>query len=242
MYYNDKNNNTKLGSGTAFIIQYNNNYYLITNRHNVTGEDNNTGKIISSTRGVPNKLLVYFNHSGKLGSWISKPINLYNNFEDKKTHVWFEHPVFKNNADVVAFKLDPSNEINFAGYNLEDNLDIIILPSDPLNVVGFPFGKTAHGYFAIWSTGFLATDIDLPYDNLPIFLIDCRSRRGQSGSPVIIHRNKGSSYTDSKGVQYLGADMQTKLLGLYSGRINAESDLGMVWKLSVIKELIGSIK
>jgi hypothetical protein len=30
----------------------------------------------------------------------------------------------------------------------------------------------------------------------------------------------------------------SNLLGIYSGRINAESDLGMVWKVQVIKEIL----
>ncbi|WP_428910707.1 hypothetical protein [Niallia sp. Krafla_26] len=46
--------------------------------------------------------------------------------------------------------------------------------------------------------------------DLPLLLIDhCRSRQGQSGSPVIAYRK--------------------------------ESDLGLVWKASAIKELIDSI-
>lgn len=32
-----------------------------------------------------------------------------------------------------------------------------------------------------------------------------------------------------------------KFLGIYSGRINSESDLGIVWKASAIKELVQSI-
>lgn len=33
----------------------------------------------------------------------------------------------------------------------------------------------------------------------------------------------------------------TRFLGIYSGRINAESDLGIVWKASAIAELIADI-
>jgi hypothetical protein len=32
-----------------------------------------------------------------------------------------------------------------------------------------------------------------------------------------------------------------RLLGVYSGRINEQSDLGMVWKLSAIRELVASL-
>jgi hypothetical protein len=32
-----------------------------------------------------------------------------------------------------------------------------------------------------------------------------------------------------------------KFMGIYSGRINAESDLGIVWKASALDELIRSL-
>jgi hypothetical protein len=33
----------------------------------------------------------------------------------------------------------------------------------------------------------------------------------------------------------------SRLLGIYSGRINDESDLGIVWKVSAVAELIAAI-
>ena len=33
----------------------------------------------------------------------------------------------------------------------------------------------------------------------------------------------------------------TRFLGVYSGRINPESDLGIVWKADSIRELVGSL-
>jgi hypothetical protein len=44
----------------------------------------------------------------------------------------------------------------------------------------------------------------------------------------------------SGGVAMFGP--ATKFLGIYSGRVNAESDLGIVWKASAIKELVEAIK
>ncbi len=84
---------------------------------------------------------------------------------------------------------------------------------------------------------FIASEPDINYENLPVFLIDCRSRKGQSGSALIAHRNDGT-YSDSRGNQILAGSVATKFLGIYSGRINDESDLGMVWKSSAIVELL----
>jgi hypothetical protein len=33
----------------------------------------------------------------------------------------------------------------------------------------------------------------------------------------------------------------TRLLGLYSGRINEQSDLGIVWKAAALAELVASV-
>jgi S1-C subfamily serine protease len=232
-------NGTSLGTGTAFIVEHRENFFLITNRHVVRGRDNNTDEPLSKTAGIPNELRIYFNEANKLGSWLLAGIDLYRNWPDETTFVWKEHPVLKNKADIVAFKIEKSDKIDLYPYNLESSFNIKIQPSDYLSVIGFPFGKRAHGYLAIWTTGFLATDFDLNYDDLPVFLIDSRTRSGQSGSPVIVHRNSGM-YINTQGSTSVSTGVHSKLLGVYSGRINKESDLGYVWKLSAIKELLES--
>jgi len=40
----------------------------------------------------------------------------------------------------------------------------------------------------------------------------------------------------------IGGGMITEFMGVYSGRINEESDIGKVWKASILKELVESIK
>jgi len=39
----------------------------------------------------------------------------------------------------------------------------------------------------------------------------------------------------------VGAGVMTRFLGIYSGRINAESDLGFVWKAAAIQQLVSGI-
>jgi hypothetical protein len=67
----------------------------------------------------------------------------------------------------------------------------------------------------------------------PVFLIDCRSRPGQSGSPVVLHHGYHARAANS-----IGFRASSELLGVYSGRINEHSDLGRVWKSSMIVELL----
>lgn len=231
--------NQKLCSATAFTIEHNNKAFLITNRHVVSGRDH-TNKLISDTGAIPNKIRIYFNQANKLGSWLQVDLYLYSDLGDNDTFIWHEHPMLKNKGDLVAIEINRDERIDLYPYSLDSNFDIKIQPSDYLSVIGFPFGVKSHGYIAIWSTGFLATDIDLNYDNMPVFLIDCRTRQGQSGSPVIAHRNSGI-YMSNSGSTQLSAGIESKLLGIYSGRLNNQSDLGFVWKLDAIKELLSAI-
>ena len=88
----------------------------------------------------------------------------------------------------------------------------------------------------MWSTGFVASEPDIDHGGRPIFLIDCRTREGQSGSPVIISRSSEGylSYEDGSTV----GEFIPQLLGVYSGRINPESDLGIVWKARAVVDLL----
>jgi hypothetical protein len=231
--------NTILASGTAFVVEQNSSYYLITNRHNVSGRDNENKPIFNSS-AIPNKIKIYFNKVKK-GQWRAAEIDLYAIAGNESTYIWHEHPTLGEKVDAVAIKLGITPEIDYSPYPLNGPLTPQVFPSDNVSVVGFPFGKRAHGYLAIWSTGFLATDLTINYDGLPLFLIDCRSRQGQSGSPVIAQRNGGFGISHD-GLAQIQTGMTTRLLGIYSGRINEQSDLGLVWKLEAIKEIIESIE
>ena len=112
-------------------------------------------------------------------------------------------------------------------------------PAEVLSVVGFPFGLSGGGDFAIWATGFVASEPHIP--DQPTFYIDCRSRQGQSGSADIAHRNGGTVAMSYGGAQVFGGPV-SRFLGIYSGRVNSESDLGIVWKASAIAELVASIQ
>lgn len=113
-------------------------------------------------------------------------------------------------------------------------------PAESISVVGFPFGLQAGGSLAVWATGFVASEPQIDFNNLPVFLIDCRTRPGQSGSAVIIHRN-GGSVAMQDGSSAIFSGPVTKFQGVYSGRINDQSDLGIVWKATAVAELVNSI-
>lgn len=231
--------NTRLSTCTSFIVQWGEKFYLITNRHNLTGRDNNTDECLHPDAAIPNKIVVDFNKKGFLGQTIRGEMNLFN---ENNERMWLEHPEFGGKVDIGAIDISfDANGIEYYPYVLEDDFDIKIQPSDQLNVLGFPFGETQAAKLAIWSTGFMASDYGVDYNALPLFLIDCRARQGQSGSPVIVCRNSGV-YIDMQGNTKIMRGSRYKLFGVYSGRINKESDLGYVWKTKAIEEVISQKK
>jgi hypothetical protein len=84
------------------------------------------------------------------------------------------------------------------------------------------------------------TEPIVSFQDLPLSLVDCRTRPGQSCSPVIAYRNRGLTPTTDGGATDFGYPAW-QFLGIYSGRINAESDLGMLWKAQALAQLIDSM-
>jgi hypothetical protein len=232
MYVGDQ----RLSTGTAFVAESAAGPVLVTNRHNATGRRQDDNQPLSPTGGVPDALAIVHNQKGKLGTWVERREPLLSNGAQR----WIEHPSLGAKADMVALPLTQFNDVELYPYNVVDTGPKVRFgPAETVSVVGFPFGIQGGGSLAIWATGFVASEPDIDMGALPIFLIDCRSRPGQSGSAVVAHRT-GAVAMEDGGTAIMG--YATRFLGIYSGRINEQSDLGIVWKASAVRELVESIK
>lgn len=223
-------NGVALASGTGFFVEYSERWWLITNRHNVTGRNQAGECLDKQNAAVPNELTVYvpafmppsgepdpesYDHDIGPG-WRPIQIRLYDQNEQPK---WIEHPELNERADFVALEFEPFELMVKKSYRpLPESCASVLQPSDRVSIIGFPFGFSGTGKFGIWVSGAVASEPLLDYGDLPVFLIDARTRPGQSGSPVL----------SEKGV----------FQGIYSGRIHRDSDLGMVWKASAVWELV----
>lgn len=229
---------TTLSTGTGFLTNYDGGTALITNRHNLTGRHQQTGQPISAHGGVPDRISIWQNSHNGLGHWHREMHEIYRPNGDP---AWKEHPQLGAQADIVALPLTLNPLSKVYQYSTEaPDVDILVAPGDTLSVIGFPFSLAGGGRFAIWATGFLATELDVDFDNQPVFLIDCRSRPGQSGSPVVASRSGGLVSLANGDSAVFGGPVST-FLGIYSGRINDQSDLGIVWKRKAIAELVASL-
>jgi hypothetical protein len=232
-----KFNGQSLSMGTAFVVLSPKGPYLVTNRHNVTGRHQQSNAPLSPTGGIPNEIGIVHNRKGALGQWISKNEPLY--IDD--TPRWREHPTLGSEADFVALPLSDLVDVDIYPHD-PGNSDptIRVGVADVVSVIGFPFGMAAGGAMAVWASGFLASEPAVDFNDLPIQLIDCRSRQGQSGSPVIAYRGSGMVEDTLGRVSFVNSPL-SKFIGVYSGRINPESDIGIVWKASALQQLILSL-
>lgn len=226
-----------LATGTGFVVTSPAGPVLLTNRHNVTGRRQDNGQPLSPTGGIPDTMRIVHNRTGTLGEWLVRDESLYS----AATPKWREHPRLRAKADFVALPLTALDDVELYRYDVANpGPPIRCGPAQTVSVVGFPFGIQAGGSLAVWATGFVASEPDIDFGDLPIFLIDCRSRPGQSGSAVIAYGN-GGMFAMEDGSTAVMAGEVIRLLGIYSGRINEQSDLGIVWKVAALNELVATI-
>jgi hypothetical protein len=231
-----------LSTGTAVLAAKNkeSRCAIITNRHNVTGRHQDTGVCISKTLGTPDNIVIHFHRSKPhVGEWLKLRLPLY---RDSGEPFWIEHPTLGATADLVALNVKWGNDVLCLPYYIEKHVDrvgMLVSPAESVSVIGFPFGISTSGKLPVWATGFLAQELSLVTAENPVFLIDCRARQGQSGSPVIAFRTSGyRSIKNGKISSSLSAEVAWEFLGIYSGRINPESDLGRVWHADSLAALL----
>ncbi len=229
-------------TASGFIYFHNDKYYLITNWHNVTGRNPLTGEPLSENHaGIPNIFLTYIRIKDGNGQSRLEKLFLYED-EDLTKPKWLIHPLYNENVDVVAIELKLNDELIYSAINKSD-FDNNIPPEvgDDCFVVGYPFVDFRYLGLPIWKKASIATEPTVNEDQLPKILIDTATRPGLSGSPVIyqrtgIHNVKDGKFSDDSLIGRIRG-----FLGVYSGRIGKDeihAQLGIVWKGTVIEEII----
>jgi len=227
-----------LAIGTGFHVGYRGKFWLITAGHNFLGRDYLTGEVLSKTTGAtPNTVGVRHTWVSTLGQWTEFAMPL---FDREGCALWLEHPVHGRMVDVVALEVpdDRPQTATIYAWNLEQSGAAQLTVPDDVSIVGFPFGITGGSGFAVWSRGTVATELDFEHDGLPMFLVDSRTRRGQSGAPVFWYSSHGLIPVKGGWMLNDGKNPPMALLGLYSGRVSEQSDLGRVFTLESLREVI----
>ncbi|TGS65556.1 hypothetical protein EN844_19370 [Mesorhizobium sp. M3A.F.Ca.ET.201.01.1.1] len=102
-------NQTNLSQGTGFIWKVGNDFFLITNWHNLSGKNPFTGKHLSATLAEPNAVRVWWNVRDKLGH----KAGIEHSIRDNDGHpLWYIHPVHGRKIDVWRCQYHPQNRWN----------------------------------------------------------------------------------------------------------------------------------
>lgn len=227
---------------TGFYVRYEKKVYLITNWHVVTGVSAEDKYLRADRPRYINYPML--KHRQPFVKWERLNTQLYFDEEMKKP-TWFIHPTLGEKVDVIAIELgiEFDNDMLYINeYPFDDQAALI---ADDVFILGFPYGNKGEGNFPIWKRGSIATEPDIDLNGLPKMYIDTASREGMSGSPVILRRQGIHNLKEGKLVgESLIGEVQN-FVGVYSGRIvnpddksNLEAQLGIVWKASVIQEIV----
>lgn len=231
---------------TGFLWRRDGRVFLVTNHHNVSGINPETGEHIGTF--VPTHLIVsyYFGQSGSdpgtnLIQRNKMEIELY---DTNDSPIWITHSNEKD-VDIVLIELQLSlvdgmfpfflNEVDFTN-SFQPQI------GEECFIVGYPENFAGQYYSPIWKRGSVATLPLLDHDSKPVFLLDTIGNSGLSGSPVIA---RGSGIHNPGG----GPDICDEtvmgtfdnFVGIYAGRMSNQgigSQLGRVWKSAVISEIL----
>lgn len=228
-------NETPLSSGTAFFWKKDDDVFLVTNWHNISGRNSITGECLSPSLAIPNRISsdIYTIEDEKIflkKLQIDWPL-------DKPTN-WLQHP----SGSAVDVVMMPINSISarVMPVNLDANNMLRMSVGDDVIILGYPRAVDVQN-FPIWKKGIIASEPNIDFENQPKILIDTASISGMSGSPVISIKSTGVTHD---GAQILAGGPDLTLVGVYSGRLMidgaTDTQLGIVWKEKVLHEIAES--
>ncbi|CAH0184888.1 serine protease [Microbacterium sp. Bi128] len=242
--FDDPDESLLIIQGTGFVLEHYGQNFLVTNGHIVTGRDRKTMKPLGSA-SLPKQLRVVIptvgsgiGEAGEHLALLGTRTVMLDLYDEDGQALWYSHPVFGTRFDVVALPIDPpARQLpDISGIYLPYRFASTaagLEPPDEVSIVGFPYGLRGGASTAIWIRGTIATEPKMPYEGEDCFLVDARTREGQSGSPVIEYPAADA-----------GPNEEWRLIGVYSSRVTDPStgamstDLGRVWTASALEAVI----
>lgn len=225
-------NERTLSRGTCMTVSHRGRWFVVTNRHNVTGRDQYSGRCLSPTGGVPDRLALCLPTDVSGGGWSVHGLAL-SDADGRPT--WTEHPVHGAAVDVVALAFETPPQARCFGALLDDRDDFAVEVGDPVHAIGYRAGRPMFSVFPRWIAATLKTPLADRWSDLPAFLIDGPTAAGSSGSPVLAYREPAEDLRRSDGSR-IGASWASRLLGVYSGRVPGGS--GVVWNLGCVRAIV----
>ncbi|MET7769092.1 hypothetical protein [Nocardia sp. NPDC005366] len=225
-----------LSCGTAFYYICDRQPFLVTAWHNVSGRHAVSGAFLSDHSVDPTTVTVHDRvkgaHIGKLGKRDIRVVS------DDQKPLWLEHPSLSLDVVALPVALDP---VFLCDSWTADHPAVArnrLWVTDDVSVVGYPYGLKGGVDLPLWVRGTIASEPHIPYQDRPVFLVDSRTRKGQSGSPVLLFYRPNTQIPVHGDSRFRTSESPvSRLIGVYSGRISAESDLGYVWTVEALDEI-----
>lgn len=237
----DTDERTAIGLGSGFIVLTTQGPALVTNWHVLTGRNRITGDPRVAGQPLPDQIDVWFWTMSPTGAG-SRQVATVPLYDEEERPRWIVHPQHGRLVDVAIlhFPVSAPEGSKLMPYELASPIGpALVFPTSDVNIVGYPAVVEGRSPSAVWTRATVASEPGEDFDDLPSFLVDARARDGQSGSPVIGFWLPGEAKQTALGATIEG-EMSWELLGIYSGRITDESDLGRVWKRSAIQDVFAS--
>jgi S1-C subfamily serine protease len=226
----------RIGSGTGFILDSPDGRMLVSNRHVIVGRKPGSNQYQDPGGRQPTSLRIWSINRLVQPAAVDVPL-----FDADMTEQWVEHPDHRNELDLVGI---PWHHGLFESTSMEPYMaggaPAQIAVPDPVLLLGFPlrFNGGVQG-LPVAVTGMIATTPGLPIDGkLPRFLIDSATREGLSGAPVLFYPN-GQPVVNVNGTTAVAQGKSGyQLLGIYTGRIREDAQLGYVITAAAIRRLL----
>ena len=228
-----------IGRATGFFYRHQDRFFLVSNWHVFSGRNPYTGQALHKSGATPDAVCLPLHTKDRLGHFSKGHTLALEGANAAPT--WLQHP---RGQDIdVAVALIASLPPASAAYELprpSERTDMAMTIAMDCFVLGFPKGISHGEILPIWKRASIATEPDVPHDNLPVFLIDTATREGMSGAPVVLRSFGGYGTTD--GSWGMGGGAFSRFVGVYSGQFKGadelEAQLGRVWHRAVIEEII----
>lgn len=252
-----------MSDGSAFIYRLEGKDQLVTARHNVTGRHWQTNNFLSDRFTVnPSHLRVMF-FANSPEEWALSP--LADNPRSAQAQVllklylipligedwepiWKQHPQLGGDMDVAVVPFNAPADAVIKSWETtgprtgpEEAAWPQLSPGQDVFIIGYPYKLSVGPLLPLWIRGTVASDPPFGYQaagkSYPLWLIDARTREGNSGAPVMRYRPPGSFVMRNNGAMARTIGSDSDLLGVYSGRTSKESDLGFVWRIDEVDEI-----
>lgn len=201
-------NNNVFGTATGFFYEYQDQIFLITNRHVVD----------YSIKNLNSKLVIRL-HTDQEDLQKFKTIEIPLRTKDKLE--WYGYAEAEIDVAAIPISKELIKDCVISSFSSSDfpMQELFLEVGSELIVLGYPRGFTDNiNLTPIAKTCIISTSLKIPFEGKPYFLMDGNLLPGMSGAPVIV--KPSSSYGIKGGGITVSNEPRTFFLGIHSASIS----------------------